>query len=98
MAGLPFVRLATPLLAVPSTFLAGDSPGRGECSFCSCCFFWILRCNCCLASTGEGSVFTWGWKELLSAVGTKADGWGIPLSPGRGGQRLEQGAGSARPS
>lgn len=81
IAGLPLDILVTPLVAVPSVFFAGDSPGKGDCSFCSCCFFWILRCSCCLASTGDGRVFTCGWKELLSAVGIKAEGWGIPFIP-----------------
>lgn len=58
IAGLPLGRLGTPLLVALSNFLAGDSPGNGDCSFCSCCFFWILRCNCCFASIGEGRVFT----------------------------------------
>ena len=62
-----------------SVRLIGVSLGRGECSFCSCCFFWILRCSCCLASTeGDGRVFTWGWKVFDSAVGTNAeDGVGV---------------------
>lgn len=81
IAGLPLDILVTPLVAVPSVFFAGDSPGKGDCSFCSCCFFWILRCSCCLASTGDDRVFTCGWKELLSAVGIKAEGWGIPFIP-----------------
>lgn len=81
IAGLPLDILVTPLVAVLSVFFAGDSPGKGDCSFCSCCFFWILRCSCCLASTGDGRVFTCGWKELLSAVGIKAEGWGIPFIP-----------------
>lgn len=81
MAGFPLDILVTPLVAVPSVFFTGDSPGKGDCSFCSCCFFWILRCSCCLASTGDGKVFTCGWKELLSAVGIKAEGWGIPFIP-----------------
>lgn len=81
MAGLPLDILVTPLVAAPSVFFTGDSPGKGDCSFCSCCFFWILRCSCCLASTGDGRVFTCGWKELLSAVGIKAEGWGIPFIP-----------------
>src|SRR4029434_2197904 len=33
---------------VPASALLG-STGTGECSFCSCCFFWIFRCSCCLA-------------------------------------------------
>lgn len=81
IAGFPLERLVTPLLAAPSDFFAEDSPGKGDCSFCSCCFFWIFRCSCCLASIGDGRVFTWGWKELLSAVGIKAEGWVIPLIP-----------------
>ena len=81
IAGLPLDILVTPLVAVPSVFFAGDSPGKGDCSFCSCCFFWILRCSCCLASTGDDRVFTCGWKELLSAVGIKAEGWGLPFIP-----------------
>lgn len=71
-AGLPQGMVGPGVLA--SVLLIWVSLGRGECSFCSCCFFWILRCSCCFASTeGEGRVFTWGWKELASAVGTNAE-------------------------
>lgn len=57
-----------------SVRLTWVSVGSGECSFCSCCFFWILRCSCCFASTeGDGRVFTWGWNAFASAVGTKAE-------------------------
>lgn len=71
-AGLPQGMVGPGVLA--SVRLIWLSLGSGEWSFCSCCFFWILRCSCCLASTeGEGSVFTWGWKVLASAVGTKAE-------------------------
>lgn len=71
-AGLPQGMVGPGVLA--SVRLIWLSLGSGEWSFCSCCFFWILRCSCCLASTeGEGSVLTWGWKVLASAVGTKAE-------------------------
>lgn len=50
------------------------SPGRGDWSFCSCCFLWIFLWSCCLASTeGEASVFTCGWKDEASDVGTNAE-------------------------
>lgn len=73
-AGLP-QGMAPPAPGVAlSARLAWASPGRGDCSFCSCCFFWILRWSCCLASMeGDGRVFTCGWKAWASGMGTNAE-------------------------
>ena len=72
IAGLPQGMVGPGVLA--SALLTWHSLGRGEWSFCSCCFLWIFRCSCCFASTeGEGRVFTCGWKEFASAVGTNAE-------------------------
>lgn len=57
-----------------SALFVWPSPGKGECSFCSCCLLWIFLWSCCFASTvGEDRVVTWGWKEWASAVGMKAE-------------------------
>lgn len=57
-----------------SAFLICPSPGRGDVSFCSCCFLWIFLWSCCFASTdGEDSMVTWGWKEWASAARAKAE-------------------------
>lgn len=83
-AGLPQGMVGPGVLA--SVRLIWVSLGKGEWSFCSCCFFWILRCSCCLASTeGEGRVLTWGWKVFASAVGTNAEaGVGVFIPVRRG--------------
>lgn len=63
------------LQATPSSaLLVCLFAGRGECSFCSCCFLWIFFCSCCFASTdGDDSIVIWGWKGWAWGMGAKAE-------------------------